>query len=366
MSTPAHEPALLVRLRPNSPWRIGGDSPRQDEVHSTFPSDRLFSAMTQAMAQFGQLADWLAATVEAERPAVRFTSMFPFFGKQYYAPAPVTLWPPAHATAKMNWHSARLIPLGVVDELLGGEVFREDRWEVDGLSGCLLPAGSQTPFRERQRSTAPVDRISRASAEAHGSACLEFNQGVGLWFAAVFADEAARERWDSHLRASLRWLADSGFGAGRSQGWGRAESPEFQAGAWPYLLVDNSPGSEESGIAHWLLSGFIPAGSDTVDWKSGHYELRRRHGRVESLAGWGAEKKSVNMVREGGVLVAEEAPRGTAVDVAPEGFAHSVWRAGFAVAIPVPWKAPSFQLPLPPARPEPVRRPEPEAEPVLA
>jgi hypothetical protein len=36
------------------------------------------------------------------------------------------------------------------------------------------------------------------------------------------------------------------------------------------------------------------------------------------------------------VLVASAVPRGSAADVAPEGFPHPVYRAGFALAIPIP------------------------------
>ncbi len=363
MSSPMREPALLVRLRPTGPWRIGGDSGRNDELSATFPSDRVFSAVTQAFAQLGELDAWLAATTRGGVPAVRFTSMYPYFGRQLFAPPPVTLWPPAQATAKMNWHSARLIPLNVIDELLAGEPFREDRWEVDGLSGCLLPAGSQTPFRERVRTTAPVDRITSISGESYSSGCIEFNQGVGLWMAILFADADAKERWDGPVRAALRLLADSGFGGERSKGWGRAEAPEFQQGSWPGLILDHAP---EKGSAYWLLSCYVPSKEDAVDWTSGAYHLKRRNGRVESHAGWGAEKKSLNMVREGGVLVSSTAPSGAAVDVAPDGFAHPVWRAGFAVAVEVNWKAPSFQLPLPPAKAEPARKPEAEPQVVLA
>jgi len=48
----------------------------------------------------------------------------------------------------------------------------------------------------------------------------------------------------------------------------------------------------------------------------------------------------VRMVEEGSVLVAASAPRGAAPDVAPEGFPHPVYRAGFAVAIPIPLRSP--------------------------
>ena len=58
--------------------------------------------------------------------------------------------------------------------------------------------------------------------------------------------------------------------------------------------------------------------------------------RVESAAGWGAPKKITRMVTEGSVLVSAQPPRGSVRDVAPDGFEHPVFRAGFAVAIPLP------------------------------
>jgi len=42
------------------------------------------------------------------------------------------------------------------------------------------------------------------------------------------------------------------------------------------------------------------------------------------------------MVAEGSVLYAPSGLRGLAPDVAPDGFAHPVYRAGFAVSVPVP------------------------------
>jgi hypothetical protein len=42
------------------------------------------------------------------------------------------------------------------------------------------------------------------------------------------------------------------------------------------------------------------------------------------------------MVTEGSVLYAASELHGSAADVAPEGFAHPVFRAGFAVSIPLP------------------------------
>ena len=87
---------------------------------------------------------------------------------------------------------------------------------------------------------------------------------------------------------------------------------------------------------HWLLSLFTPAPADTVDWRRGNYTVLTRGGRVDSPAGSGELKKQIPMVAEGSVLYAEAAPRGSAANVAPEGFAHPVFRSGFALAIPLP------------------------------
>jgi outer membrane biosynthesis protein TonB len=88
--------------------------------------------------------------------------------------------------------------------------------------------------------------------------------------------------------------------------------------------------------AHWLLSLFTPAPADSVDWARGNYAVQARGGRVDSPAGSGELKKQVQMVVEGSVLYADNAPHGAAADVAPDGFAHPVFRAGFALAIPLP------------------------------
>jgi CRISPR/Cas system CSM-associated protein Csm4 (group 5 of RAMP superfamily) len=84
--------------------------------------------------------------------------------------------------------------------------------------------------------------------------------------------------------------------------------------------------------AYWLLSLYTPAPDDSVDWSRGHYTVLHRGGRVD---GSGELKKQVAMVEEGSVLHAASTPRGSAPDVAPEGCAHPVYRAGFAVAIPI-------------------------------
>ena len=88
--------------------------------------------------------------------------------------------------------------------------------------------------------------------------------------------------------------------------------------------------------AHWLLSLFTPATGDAVDWGRGSYAVLARGGRIDSPSGNGELKKQIQMVAEGSVLYADGVPLGAAADVAPDGFAHPVFRAGFALAIPLP------------------------------
>ena len=62
---------------------------------------------------------------------------------------------------------------------------------------------------------------------------------------------------------------------------------------------------------------------------------------MESDASWGDRKNQTRMVAEGSVLVASAEPRGSAADVAPDGFPHAVYRAGFALTIPIPLRTAS-------------------------
>jgi CRISPR type III-A-associated RAMP protein Csm4 len=348
-------PAFVVRFRPRGPWRIGVDSGARDRVDRVFHSDTLFSAVSHAMLRLGRLEEWLAATALASgEPAVRLSSLFPFLDRLQFVPPPRSLWPPP-PSPKVRWRNARFVPLALVRDLVAEKPANDNRWFLDGSSGCLLPAEMRDrsgPFRVALRSHAAVDRVSGAAVEVHRVACLEFAEGAGLWGVASFADEAAHARWAETLQAAFRVLADTGLGGQRSLGWGCSEQPEFAAGVLPDLIVPEAPpappppplaeGEPEPApkprveTGYWLLSMFSPAESDPVDWQRGSYTLAERGGRVDSPARSGDVKKIVRMVDEGSVLFASAAPRGAAPDVAPEGFPHPVFRCGFALAIAIP------------------------------
>jgi CRISPR type III-A-associated RAMP protein Csm4 len=354
---PALNKGLIVKLRPAGPWRSGPDSGARNRVDPIYHSDSLYAAVTAAMATLDSRDAWLDATARnPDGPAVRFSSCFPFTGETAFIVPPRSIWPPAGGVSavKTRWKGARFIPLHLVAAVLGGQPLQEDQWTVDGATACLLPPGQPGPFRTSIRWNAAIDRLN-GNAERHSTACIEFRRDAGLWAIVSFADETTHARWSELVRGALKLLADSGFGGERSRGWGRSAQPEFIEGMLPDLILPPAPLSpaplpteavadaespaplppQPSVSSHWLLSLFTPDAADAVDWTRGNYTLVARVGRIDSSAAFGERKKQLQMVTEGSVLVADSL-RGSAPDVAPDGFAHPVFRAGFALSIPLP------------------------------
>jgi len=341
--------ALIVRIRATSPWRLG-DGAARDATAELYHSDALYSAVTGALGKLGELPAWLEATAAAADPAVRFSSGYPWKDDDLFVLPPATVWPP-ESFAMMQLRGARYLPVRAVRTLLGGGELLELEWMVDPPSRCLLhrTTAPVTPvFRVATRVRQPVDRIWGSGAAARRIGCLEFGPDAGLWFLILFSDAEARSRWEEPVRAALRLLADSGFGGGRSLGWGRGEIAGVEEVPWPdYFLPDAAPEEEEQAgesegseaperrTAYWILSAFRPGAADRIEWDKGRYAVAVRGGRVESPAGWGLSKKAVRMVEEGSVLVGEAPPVGSAPDVAPDGFPHPVYRFGFAVSVPI-------------------------------
>jgi CRISPR type III-A-associated RAMP protein Csm4 len=321
-------------MRPISPWRTGPASGVRDRVDTLYHSDSLYAAITNTIRLLdrGALSDWLAVT--ARNPlgsAVRFSSVFPLFTEHLLVAPPRTAWPP-QASAKMRWKGARYVPVSLIPQLLAGAPLDEDQWIVDGASQCVVPANLGGPFKMAVRSSAAVDRLN-GNALPHSAACIEFQSGGGLWFVVSYADDVARDTWDLHMKAAIRLLADSGFGGERARGWGRTASPSFTDGSFPELLLPElAPADLPDSDQHWLLSLYSPAETDPIDWSRGNYVTVERGGWVE---GNDIRKKRVRMIEEGSVMAAPTSPAGRAPDVAPDGFPHPVFRAGFALSIPL-------------------------------
>jgi len=336
MSPVSPSTSFTVRFRPLGPWRFGPDSGARDRVDLIYHSDAVYSAVCSAMRQLGMADEWFEATARSEvAPAVRISSFYPFQGKSLLVVPPRNIWPPADST-KVRYKGARFVPLSVVESLLADKAIDENRWAVDGESQCLIPHDiGRGPFRVAIRSSAGVDRLETGKVEAHSTACLEFNRDGGLWTIVQFADASAAGKWRGPVSSAFTLLADSGFGGERSRGWGRCETPEWSPWRSP---VPIAPDDATADRAYWLLSLYLSGPNDTVDWKRGSYSTVTRRGRIESNARWGDPKNATLMISEGSVLVAGSELSGAAHNIAPEGFPHPVYRAGFAVTVTIPWR----------------------------
>lgn len=330
------KPALLIRIRPTTPWRIGPATGARSQAGAILHSDTWYSAVTLAMGQFQLLEEWLSATTRPyAEPAVKLSSLFPFQRGMLFAPPPAGIWPPP-PSPRVRWKGAKLVPLGAIGTLLRGETLDEERWQVDGHSGCLLPStgyGGVGPYRFLKRRFSAVDRLTGGHAEPYEASAVQFAPGCGLWGVIEFASPAAYAVWAPKIQVALRWLADSGIGGLRSRGFGRARQPEVQAGTLDQLL-EPLPAPRSQQPAWWLLSLFSPGEEDQVDWSGGSYTLVTRTGRAVT----GAIKPGARLVEEGSVVLAGSAPRGSIRDARPDGATHPVYRSGYAVALPIDWR----------------------------
>ena len=350
-------PALLVRLRPLGPWRYGPGEGGVDRLDTLYRSDRLFSALTIAMRQLGTIEEWLDATALASQPALAVSSLFPFQADTLFAVPPATLWPPPPGLvtapsqvflAKIRWTTAHFVPLSLIDGLISGQRLLADQWLTDGESGCLLRRDrpSSSPFRLVLRRSGAVDRLQSAPAEPVAAACVEFEPGAGLWTVVRYRDVDAEARWSGRVQAAFRLLADTGFGGRRSRGWGQTQAPEFETGRWPALLLPKAgrlaskDATRDSQVREdsrfWLISLYSPSLADQVDWTRGEYSVIIRSGYLDGASSGDRKKKSVRMIAEGSVLEASAEPVGAAVNVAPDGFEHKVYRSGLSLAFELP------------------------------
>ncbi|HUP04061.1 MAG TPA: hypothetical protein VMU19_08730 [Bryobacteraceae bacterium] len=193
-----------------------------------------------------------------------------------------------------------------------------DRLVADLVGGTLeepAPPASVEPSQEPAQESAPDVSLPENGA-------LPANGVNGIKAEGELAAEAPRE-----MGGGVAVLEEEEVAVAIAE---EVQPPEPQ----PELALQVSEG--DAPHLHWLLSLYTPAAADSVDWQRGAYAVLTRGGRVESPAGSGELKKQLPMIAEGSVLSASQEPRGAATDVGPEGFPHPVYRAGFAVSIPLP------------------------------
>ena len=118
-----------------------------------------------------------------------------------------------------------------------------------------------------------------------------------MWCAVECSDE-----WSARVQSLFRWIADTGVGGERALGWGRSETPEFDA--LPAALTATVEDSEHHEIGYYCYHSRAGKGR-RVDWSRGSYALVRRSGRTQDR---GELKVESALVEEGSVLISEESP----------------------------------------------------------
>ena len=134
------------------------------------------------MRQLGQLDEWLAqATAAAQRPAVRFSSLFPVYRRHAVRRAARrALAAAAFGQSALEGRAVRAAGGG--GSAGGRKAPGRGQWTVDGESECLIPSAARGPRRgpvpHRVAASAAVDVcIAGRRTLSRTTACLEFRAG---------------------------------------------------------------------------------------------------------------------------------------------------------------------------------------------
>lgn len=306
------------RLKFTAPFHVDsrGNS-FYEESGSFIHSDTLSSAI---------LATWALIWPEqinqqAQVPSFRLSSAFPYYQDCYFLPRvlssqairlPADKLKQAKKLKKIQWLDTKLWLASLADPNWANTIDLEK-----GICQSVLVSQSnalpEKLWLEEERPRLSINRINNQAAENQifNFSRIWFDPDGGLYFLAVFDDEASRQQFETALRV----LGDSGIGADRTSGNGcfapsEGQMPELQlAGqgqAVALSLVNPAPGDCQTG---WL--------------DGAAYKLVSRGGWI---GGSGIRKQRVRMFAEGSVF--NQPLTGQMVDVSVGHLRHKVFRDG--------------------------------------
>lgn len=346
----------IYKLIPRGAFHFGERGVGVEETADLLHSDTLYSAFVSAWRALGEQPDPsidnslpLLAPFIARRPPFRISSALPYAGEVLLFPRPLVRLGKAKALKKVAFLSEgalRLLGRGETPDperelIQSGRVWVTPE-ERDDIEELLLRG--ETDPKERRRLEArfeqdattvrlwsgsgdppvphvAVDRVSSTS-NLFFAGRLRFAPGCGLCFWADFANLDYR----SHLEAALTFLQDEGVGGRRSTGHGQ----------FTFKVEERTLPTLNGSNCFVTLSLYHP---HVREVKSGvlrdaWYRRVHRRGWIYSLDGKNLRRKGLWMLSEGTVLNQEVV--GTIEDLRPEiGFAHPVWRYGYALTLPV-------------------------------
>jgi len=313
------EPEMhCYRLSFTAPFHIDSRGNAFYEESSSFiHSDTLSAAI---------LATWALIWPEqinqqAQVPSFRLSSAFPYYQDCYFLPRvlssqairlPADKLKQAKKLKKIQWLDTKLWLASLSDPNWANTIDLEK-----GICQSVLVSQSnalpEKLWLEEERPRLSINRINNQAAENQifNFSRIWFDPDGGLYFLAVFDDEASRQQFETALRV----LGDSGIGADRTSGngcftWKRGQVPDLQI-------------AEQGKAVALSLVNPVPSDCQTGWLEGSAYKLVSRGGWI---GGSGIRKQRVRMFAEGSVF--NQPLTGRMIDVSVDHFPQKVFRDG--------------------------------------
>ena len=299
-----------------------------ENTETYIPADTLFSAICQTWTTFygtESLTDFLSGYNEdgTDLPFT-LTSAFPFAKDVYLFPKPLTFVDPSKKSKRLQFVSQNIFhdiisgnrPQFNDDDLVNSEkvwLTPEEKTQLKALNEGSIVWTTQT----RPRVTIGSQN---AGSEIWHVETIQFNTDCGLWFAARFDTHETQQKIETLLRA----LGDTGIGGERNAGYGMftfstentIDLPTAETGN-PFVTLSPVCPKSPQQLSELLKGKVAYAVNPITGWTS--------------TTGTAMQRKQVNMFTEGSVLyTGEEQPIGRLIDLSPNGYAHPVYRYGYA------------------------------------
>lgn len=341
-----------IKLRFKGPLHLSKGQDVYEEGESILHSDTLHGALMASMYKLGR------PTGKDSLPQWKISSAFPFYDEHYFYPKPMAALPFAffnqqgddQADFRKDFKKITWIEESLFIKSLAGEELKLHQNCRQG--GFLVPnretAQKLAEVKIYEKSLTERVTISRHAESGDDSEPFYFekwffNPQAGLHFLVETSQWA--EQKETLLRA-LTLLADEGIGADRAVGCGHFDFD-------PDRDVETVHLDLPKGQNYWCnLSLYCPLKSELeqIDTAQSAFALKKRGGYIaaprESRL-LNIRKRSVNMLKEGGVWCSPKVPYGKWVNLRPDYTnenklptevsekMHDIWRDGRALFFPM-------------------------------
>ncbi|KUH33940.1 hypothetical protein APY94_04210 [Thermococcus celericrescens] len=278
-----------VKLHFRSPLHVGMGS--TDSVDVPVHSDTLFGAMGNALSAMGIPLDGLIDAVSSGR--ARFSSLYPFRGREYYLPKPLHADSLVAKTAmgsrenyrvSKKFKKSKFLPKKVFEDVINRNIDPERIIE-------LLP--ERMPFKVADVPKVALDRVTSNSSIYYLTQVF-FEESAGLYF--LYDGDGSVFR--KYVLPAVRFLGDEGLGGKRTWGLGLFN-----------VEVKDVEIRESNGDSFVTLSLTLPRSRDELVY----WEPVKRSGWVNTKTGTPRRKPTMLFAREGSIVSSKDA--GAVIDL---------------------------------------------------